>query len=222
MTTTSTEVERLFSAIESRDLRLLRDACVPEVSWRNVPESPVVGVDAVCSLIGTVTLPAEEVRWEIERLSVSDGRAHVERLDRFRIFGEWHEVWCHGVLSFAPRIGPVRGRVAARDSASVFADLSSRSGSALERLGAILSPDVVLDVRSAGAMVRHSGWCAVVDELEQGWLDIGALVGGVGGAEAKSDMDGWRVEAPTIDGRVSGARWSVVAGRVGACSIRVR
>jgi len=240
VTTTSTEVERLFSAIESRDLRLLRDACVPEVSWRNVPESPVVGVDAVCSLIGTVTLPAEEVRWEIERLSVSDGRAHVERLDRFRIFGEWHEVWCHGVLSFASdgrlvslddyvdlaewrsRIGPVLGRVAARDSASVFADLSSRSGSALERLGAILSPDVVLDVRSAGAMVRRSGWCAVVDELEQGWLDIGALVGGVGGAEAKSDMDGWRVEAPTIDGRVSGARWSVVAGRVGACSIRVR
>lgn len=239
MTTTSTEVERLFSAIESRDLRLLRDACVPEVSWRNVPESPVVGVDAVCSLIGTVTLPAEEVRWEIERLSVSDGRAHVERLDRFRIFGEWHEVWCHGVLSFAPdgrlvslddyvdlvewrsRIGPVLGRLATRDAASVYADVSSRSGSAMERIGALLSPDVVLDVRSSGALVRRSGWCAVVDEFDQGALNVDSFIGGDDAASLELDADGWSVKSLSVDGRSVEARTFVVAGRVEGCSLLI-
>lgn len=239
MTSVSTAVERLFSAIESRDLRLLRDACVPEVSWRNVPESPVVGVDAVCSLIGTVTLPAEEVRWEIERLSWSGRRAHVERLDRFRIFGEWHEVWCHGVLLFAPdgrlvslddyvdlaewrsRIGPVLGRLAVRDAASVYADLSSRSGSAMERLGAFLSPEVVLDVQSPGALGRRSGWCAVVDEFDRGALNVDAFIGGDDSASLELDADGWSVKSISIDGRSVEARALVVAGRVESCSLRI-
>jgi len=239
VTTASTAVERLFSAIESRDLRRLRDSCVPEVSWRNVPESPVLGVDAVCSLIGAVTLPAEEVRWEIERLSWSGSRAHVERLDRFRIFGEWHEVWCHGVLSFAPdgrlvslddyvdlaewrsRIGPVLGRLAMRDAASVYADLSSRSGSAMERFGALLSPDVVLDVQSSGALVRRSGWCAVVDEFDQGALNVDAFIGGEDSALSELDADGWLVRSISVDGRCVEARAFVVAGRVKGCSLRI-
>ena len=235
MTTVSTAVERLFSAIESRDLRLLRDACVPEVSWRNVPESPVVGVDAVCSLIGTVTLPAEEVRWEIERLSWSGRRAHVERLDRFRIFGEWHEVWCHGVLLFAPdgrlvslddyvdlaewrsRIGPVLGRIAARGASVVLSDLKHRPGSALERLGSVLSPEVVFESNVPVPGGRIEGWGAVVDALEVGPVDAAALCDRLEPDSMVVNSSEWTARSSGADGRTITVTLATSGGRVTKC-----
>ena len=236
MTAASTAVERLFSAVESRDLRLLRDVCVPEVSWRNVPESPVVGVGNVCSLIGTVTLPADEVRWEIERLSWSGRQAHVERLDRFRILGEWHEVWCHGVLVFSPdgrlvslddyvdlaewrsRIGPVLDRLATRDAASVYAEVCSRSGAAMERLGALLSPDVVLDLPDSKD--RFEGWCSVADVIDgDGPIDADVVVGRVESRTLEMHDDGWRCVSSDSLGRAVAVSVAVSGGRIGSLSV---
>lgn len=91
----------------------------------------------------------------------------------------------------------------------------------MERFGALLSPDVVLDVQSSGALVRRSGWCAVVDEFDQGALNVDAFIGGEDSALSELDADGWLVRSISVDGRCVEARAFVVAGRVKGCSLRI-
>ena len=201
-------VARLFRAIESRDLRLLRDVSNEAVSWRNVPEPPAVGQRAVCRLIGMVTLPAEQVSWEVTRLAVCDGVAHVERLDRFLIDGAWCEVWCHGVASFddsgrllalddyvdlaewRSRIGPVLGRVASRSPADLLALMRDCRGPSWERLASVLHPDVVLDLPDSKD--RFEGWCSVADVIDgDGPIDADVFDGRVDSRTLEVDDDGW-------------------------------
>jgi hypothetical protein len=91
----------------------------------------------------------------------------------------------------------------------------------MERIGALLSPDVVLDVRSSGALVRRSGWCAVVDEFDQGALNVDSFIGGDDAASLELDADGWSVKSLSVDGRSVEARTFVVAGRVEGCSLSI-
>lgn len=226
-------VARLFRAIESRDLRRLRDASNEAVSWRNVPEPPVVGQRAVCRLIGMVTLPAERVSWEVTRLAVFDRVAHVERLDRFLIGGAWCEVWCHGVASFddsgrllalddyvdlaewRSRIGPVLGRVASRSPADLLALMRDRPESSWERLASVLHPDVVLDLPDSKD--RFEGWCSVADVIDgDGPIDADVVVGRVEPRTLEVRDDSWWCVSWDSSGREVAVSVGVTGGRVGS------
>lgn len=230
------EVARLFRAIESRDLRILRDASNEGVSWRNVPEPPAVGQRALCRLIGLVTLPAERVSWEVTRLAVSDGVAHVERLDRFLIDGAWYEVWCHGVVIFddlgrllalddyvdlaewRSRIGPVLGRVASRSPAQVIASMRDRLGSPWDQLASVLHPDVVLDLPDAKD--RFEGWCSVADVIDgDGPIDADVFVGRVEPRTLEVRDEGWRCVSSDSSGREVAVSVGLTGGRVGSISV---
>lgn len=229
-------VARLFRAIESRDLRLLRDASNEAVSWRNVPEPPAVGQRALCRLIGMVTLPAERVSWEVTRLAVCDEVAHVERLDRFLIDGAWYEVWCHGVASFddsgrllalddyvdlaewRSRIGPVLGRLASRSPAELLALMFDRLGSPWERLASVLHPDVVLDLPDSND--RFEGWCSVTDVIDgDGPIDADVFIGRVEPRTLEVRDASWRCVSSESSGREVVVSVGVIKGRVGSISV---
>lgn len=238
VTDASRHIEQLFRAIESRDLRSLVRVLAPEVTWRNVPEPPSVGLSGVLRLLGSVTLPSEEVRWEIERLSVSGQRAHVERVDRFLLEGEWLEVWCHGVFEFdshgrtvsvsdyvdlaewRSRIGAVLERLAQRSPEQIAASMMERSGPPIERLGSVMSPDVSLEVIDGDSTSLFNGWVSVIDELESRRLvDESNLVAFCPLVDSSSHEPRFRSQATPAQDRLMDVRVDLLDGRIAGCSV---
>lgn len=171
-----TAVAALLGAIESRDLRRVAEALSPDASWQNVPHPPLDGRDAVVGLLGGVITWSDRVVWEVVSESYEAGRAHLERVDRFLIDGEWHAVRCNGVFETdtAGRVREVRD----------YVDLEEwrrRIGPRLERLADRPAIDVVrrhLDAVTTGDVVSMAADYAVDavlvrgDDQYQGWAAI--------------------------------------------------
>ena len=179
--TTQAAVTELLRAIGSRDLRAVGRSLGPAASWQNVPHPVVVGREHVVAFLSGVLTWADEVRWEIVSAGYDGRRAWLERVDRFRLDGEWFDVRCNAVIElddaglvcdvrdyvdlgeWRERVQPVLDRLAARAPVDV-----------VERhLAAVRDGDVVsmaADYAIDAVLVRghdtFEGWCAIADYFE--------------------------------------------------------
>lgn len=170
-------IRRLFEAIESRDLRAVRDALRPDATWQNVPSDPSIGRDAVVASLAPILTWSDTVRWDVVTANHSANMAWIERIDRFVIDGVEHAVRCNGVFEVDPALGKV---VSVRD----YVDLGEwrkRIGPAYDRLTQRDAIDVVH--RHLGAVARRDPVAMAADyhlaarlsrgeTLLDGWMEI--------------------------------------------------
>jgi limonene-1,2-epoxide hydrolase len=83
MTASGDVVTAFIAAIEAKDLDTAMALVTDDVSYENVPMSPIVGREAV---------RAASVDWQVARQMVSDNAVANERLDRFQIGDGWLEM----------------------------------------------------------------------------------------------------------------------------------
>ena len=100
-------VTGFIRAVERRDLAAAQSSLHPEISYENMPISPIVGIEAVTSAIEMFLAPADLVDWKILRqhvLGEVDGMCTVfnERIDRFRIGNGWLELPVAGLFEVNP------------------------------------------------------------------------------------------------------------------------
>jgi limonene-1,2-epoxide hydrolase len=85
-------VKRFIDAIEHRDLDTVAQMLAEDVSYENMPMQPILGRDAVLTVIAGFLEPAEHVDWKILRQWDCDGVVINERIDRFRVGNGWLEL----------------------------------------------------------------------------------------------------------------------------------
>lgn len=179
--TTRDAISTLLDAIESRDLRAIALAVAPDVRWQNVPHPPVVGLDAVVSMLGGIITWSDEVRWEIVSASYERDVGRLERIDRFRIDGRWYDVACSGAFTVdsSGRVVDVRDDV---DLAAWRARLdpaldSMRSRAALDVVARHLTAvgdggtaSMAADYAHDAVLIRgadvHEGWFSIADYFD--------------------------------------------------------
>ena len=91
-------LERLFAAIEGRDLLAIESALSVDATWQNVPHPASVGRQAVLRMLAPILRWSDEVRWDISSASYEPGLARIERSDRFVVNGVEHAIACHGAF----------------------------------------------------------------------------------------------------------------------------
>lgn len=136
--TTQNVIAVLLSAIESRDLRAIRNALHPSATWQNVPHAPVHGRESVMALLASIVCWSDKVQWDVVSVVIENNVGWLERLDRFWIDGEEYSVACNGIFTIDPAtqtvlsvrdyvdLGEWRSRVG-----PVLADFSRRSPDAV-------------------------------------------------------------------------------------------
>jgi limonene-1,2-epoxide hydrolase len=85
-------VATFIAAIEAQDIDAAIELLADDVSYENVPVSPIVGKDAVRATLGAFLGVATQVEWPIVRQVVSGNVVINERLDRFQIGNGWLEL----------------------------------------------------------------------------------------------------------------------------------
>ena len=175
-------VTALLRSIESRDLRAIARHLSPQVSWQNVPHLAVRGRTGVVALLAGIVTWSDEVRWDVVSSHYDERRAWLERVDRFRIDGEWYDVRCNGVFEvdetalvtavrdyvdlgeWRERVQPVLARLAARPPLEVVERhlAAVRSGNAVA-----MAADYAVDAVLVRGPQRHAGWAAIADYFEQ-------------------------------------------------------
>lgn len=179
---TQRAVTDLFRAIESRDLRAVRRSLSPTVSWQNVPHPAAHGRDAVIALLAGILTWSEEVSWDVHAARYETGRAWIERVDRFRIAGQWLDVRCNGVFEVddAGRVSEVRDyvdlsewRARVRPVLDLLAHRSpvevvSRHLDAVHSGQTIaMASDYAVDAVLIRGSDTHSGWDAIADYFDR-------------------------------------------------------
>lgn len=171
----------LLDAIERRDLRAVARRLAPDASWQNVPHPPVRGRDEVVGFLRGILTWSDDVRWDVVASQFDRTRAWLERVDRFRLDGEWHGVRCNGVFEVDPaglvrevrdyvdlgewraRVLPVLDRLAARSPLEVVTrHLEAVRRSDRVAMAADYAPGAVL-VRAG---TTHSGWAAIAEYFD--------------------------------------------------------
>jgi limonene-1,2-epoxide hydrolase len=85
-------VTAFIAAIEAKDLDTALALVTDEVSYENVPMSPIVGREAVRAALDSFLSMAAAVDWQVSRQMVSGNAVANERLDRFQIGDGWLEM----------------------------------------------------------------------------------------------------------------------------------
>jgi limonene-1,2-epoxide hydrolase len=85
-------VAAFIGAIEALDIDAAVDLLADDVSYENVPVTPIVGKEAVRSTLAGFLGPATTVEWPVLREVVVGNVVVNERLDRFEIGGGWLEL----------------------------------------------------------------------------------------------------------------------------------
>lgn len=96
--TTRAVVGRFLRAIDRRDMAAVLACFAADATWQNVPHPPAVGIAGLDAMLTTIVERSAEVRWDIVTESYADGRAWLERVDRFTIDGTEYAVQCNGVF----------------------------------------------------------------------------------------------------------------------------
>ncbi len=91
---------RFLAAVNDRRVDAVEEYLHPDVTWRNVPEAPTEGRQAVSGMLARVLSRCERVRWEVISDSYAADTAWLERIDRFWIDGREIAVCCNGVFRF--------------------------------------------------------------------------------------------------------------------------
>ncbi len=85
-------VAAFIAAIEAKDIDAAIALLADDVSYENVPVTPISGKDAVRATLGAFLGAATAVEWPISRQVVVGNVVINERLDRFRIGDGWLEL----------------------------------------------------------------------------------------------------------------------------------
>jgi len=87
-----TTVSAFIKAIERKDIAGAVALTSPEISYENMPISPVVGHEGLAQVLDMFLAPANEVEWlVVSQFEVGDTVVN-ERLDRFQIGDGWVEL----------------------------------------------------------------------------------------------------------------------------------
>jgi limonene-1,2-epoxide hydrolase len=202
-------IERLLTAIESRDVRAIEDALAPDATWQNVPNSPAVGRDAVLAMLAGIITWSDGVRWDVMSAAYDDDVGWLERVDRFVIEGQELAVRCNGVFEVRDhRVASVRDYVD-------VGEWRARAGPVLEALRARPATEVVarhLAAVSRGDVVAMAADYALdaalvrADTSYRGWRQIADYFDGVPGRLAGRRLE---LGAPTVAGAEVVVRWSI-------------
>jgi limonene-1,2-epoxide hydrolase len=92
MTAPGDVVTAFIQAIEAKDLDTALALVTEDVSYENVPMSPIVGRDAVRAALERFLTMAGTVDWQVSRQMESGNAVANERLDRFQIGDGWLEM----------------------------------------------------------------------------------------------------------------------------------
>ena len=95
-------VTEFIRAIERRDVHHAVTMLTDDVSYENMPVSPIVGKDAVRATLERFLGVASRVEWPVTRQVTSGSTVVNERLDRFRIGEGWLELPVAGVFEVDP------------------------------------------------------------------------------------------------------------------------
>ena len=85
-------VAAFIAAIEAKDIDAAIELLADDVSYENVPVSPIAGKEAVRATLGAFLGAAAKVEWPITRQVVAGNAVINERLDRFQIGNGWLEL----------------------------------------------------------------------------------------------------------------------------------
>jgi limonene-1,2-epoxide hydrolase len=85
-------VAAFIAAVEAKDLDTALALVTDDVSYENVPMSPIVGRESVRAALDSFLAMAGVVEWPVSRQMVSGNAVANERLDRFQIGDGWLEM----------------------------------------------------------------------------------------------------------------------------------
>ena len=88
----SATVTAFIKAIERKDIAGAVALAAPEISYENMPISPVVGRDGLAQVLEMFLAAANEVEWQIVSQYEVGEIVVNERLDRFQIGDGWLEL----------------------------------------------------------------------------------------------------------------------------------
>ena len=91
-------VNAMISAIEAKDIDAAVALLSEDISYENMPMKPMTGRSVVAKVLQGFLTPAEEVDWQIISEIERDDTVFNERLDRFKINGQWLELPIAGVF----------------------------------------------------------------------------------------------------------------------------
>ncbi len=216
-------IEALLTAIESRDLRAVRRALHPAVSWQNVPHPAAEGRDAVIALLASILCFSERVQWDVLQIAVEGTSASVERLDRFWLQGDEYAVACHGVFSvdtvtrtvmavrdyvdlgeWRQRVNPVLAAMASRPPLEV---VTSHLEALKKGVPLAVASHYALNATIDCATGSVFGWDEIADHFEALSTQSGLSALAWRSAEA----DG--AEGVAVDWRLSGGGDAIRSGR---------
>ena len=91
-----------FAAVGRNDRTEILSFFADDAFYLNVPMDPVVGHDAIWSMLAIVLEQSSEVDWVVHHIAESrTGVVLTERTDRFLIGGTWVEYPVMGAMEFA-------------------------------------------------------------------------------------------------------------------------
>jgi limonene-1,2-epoxide hydrolase len=85
-------VAAFIAAIERKDIDAAVEMLADDVSYENVPISPISGRDAVRTVLAGFLAPVDAVDWRIVREVTAGTVVANERVDRFQIGDGWLEL----------------------------------------------------------------------------------------------------------------------------------
>jgi limonene-1,2-epoxide hydrolase len=88
----------MISAIEAKDINTAVAFMSEDISYENMPMKPMTGRSVVAKVLQGFLAPAEEVDWQIVSEIEREDTVFNERLDRFKINGQWLELPIAGVF----------------------------------------------------------------------------------------------------------------------------
>ena len=91
-------VADFIAAIERKDVDAAVAMLSEDVSYENVPMSPIAGREAVATTLHGFLGMASEVDWPVQREVVAGNTLMNERVDRFKIGDGWLELPVAGVF----------------------------------------------------------------------------------------------------------------------------
>ena len=91
-------VGAFIAAIEAQDIDAAIDLLADDISYENMPVSPIAGKDAVRATLEGFLGAASRIEWPVTRQMTSGSTVVNERLDRFQIGDGWLELPVAGVF----------------------------------------------------------------------------------------------------------------------------
>lgn len=102
MSTPAETVSAFIAAIEAKDLDTAMALLSDDVSYENVPMTPISGKPTVRAVLDSFLASATQVEWIVSRQVESGNAVANERLDRFQIGSGWLELPVAGFFEVNP------------------------------------------------------------------------------------------------------------------------